>query len=104
MAAATVEFYSGVVCVSCCSCSRDRRSRPQTVSTPLLRIVENQFCSRFVRFNSSVHVLDLNGLLSKLRGEICHSSLQLLHFAMLLEKLVKQHRVNLVVAYRVDFA
>ena len=48
--------------------------------------------------------MDLNGLLSKLRREICHSFLQLLHSAMLLEKLVKQHRVNLVVAYRVDSA
>ena len=39
-----------------------------------------------------------------LRGERRHSPLEFLNFAMLFEKLIKQHRVHLVVTHAVWFA
>ena len=57
-----------------------------------------------IHFQLGAHLLDLCGLLFELRGESCHFLLQFLHFLVLFEKFIEQHRVHLVVANGVGLA
>jgi len=74
-------------------------------------IIENHSLRELAHFQLSAHFLNLCGLFFELRGQNSHSffllsygPFQFLHFAVLFEEFVKQHRVHRVVAYGVYFA
>ena len=76
-----------------------------------LAIIQDRLRRESVQFKLGAHFLDLRGLLFHRCYEFLDFSLllgvvrfQFLHFAMLFEKFVKQHRVHLVVADAVGFS
>src|SRR5262249_44736892 len=80
------------------------------LSIAALGLVRDYLWRRFINFKLRAHFLDLRGLLFKLSRQdfhpfllLGHSSFQAFDFPVLLEKLVEQHRVDLLVADRHGF-
>ena len=75
-----------------------------------LGFVRDYLRRRFIDFKLGAHFLDLRGLLLQLGRENLHpfrllrdGGFQALHFLVLFEELVEQHRVDLLVAHGRDF-
>jgi len=75
-----------------------------------LGLVRDYLRRSFIDFKLGAHFLDLRGLLFQLGREDFHPFLllrdgdfQVLHFFVLFEELVEQHRVDLLVAHGADF-
>ena len=69
-----------------------------------LLIVTHHLRRRSTHFHLIVDLSDLRGLLFQLRGELFNLLLLFLHFAVLFEELIQQHRVYRLVAHSINFS